>query len=145
MSAPTLRAFLCDDHRLCDEAWAEVEAAPPARRAEAFQRFDARLRRHLDAEDQHLFPCFERAAGMFGVGPTAVMRQEHQGMRGLLDQMAVALAAGQAEELLDLGDTLLMLIQQHNSKEEQVLYPMMEAHLQAEWPAIQAHFTASVD
>ncbi len=145
MSTPALRAFLCDDHRLCDEAWAAVEAAPPAERAAAFQRFDARLRRHLDAEDQHLFPRFERATGMFGMGPTEVMRQEHKGMRGLLDQMAAALAAGRTDELLDLGDTLLMLIQQHNSKEEQILYPMMEAHLTDEWPSIQAHFATSVD
>ncbi len=55
-------------------------------------------------------------------------------MRGLLDQMDAAVRAGNFEELVDLGDTLLLLIQQHNQKEEHMLYPMSESALAPQWP-----------
>ena len=34
---------------------------------------------------------------------------------------------------MDIGDTLLMLIQQHNIKEEGMLYPMAENVLAGHW------------
>jgi len=45
-------------------------------------------------------------------------------------------ASPDRDELLDQGDTLLMLIQQHNQKEEHILYPMCENALDAEWTEI---------
>ena len=59
-------------------------------------------------------------------------------MRGLLGQMAEAAARGDSQELLDQGDTLLMLIAQHNQKEEGMLYPMAEQALDAEWSDLRA-------
>jgi hemerythrin-like domain-containing protein len=41
------------------------------------------------------------------------------------------------DELVDLGDTLLMLIQQHNQKEENMLYPMAEQALASTWTEIR--------
>jgi hemerythrin-like domain-containing protein len=70
------------------------------------------------------------------------MRSEHNQMRGLLDQMAEAFARGDHDELLDQGDTLLMLIQQHNQKEEHILYPMCENALDAEWTEIHERLAA---
>ena len=73
---------------------------------------------------------------MGGGGPTAMMRMEHQQMRGLLDQIGIAMNSDDTEEALDLGDTLLMVIQQHNVKEEGMLYPMAENMLAGEWAAL---------
>lgn len=133
-------AFFTSDHRACDELWAEVEAAvergdATAARA-AFARFDAATRRHLDMEEQVLFPELERVTGMT-MGPTRVMRAEHVQMRALLDQMARA-ADRDVDALVEHGDTLLMLTQQHNMKEEGVLYPMVQAHLADVWEPIAA-------
>lgn len=136
----SLDVFLTHDHRACDKTWNAVEADPTP---EGFVRFDRQLRRHLDWEEQVLFPAFEKATGMFGMGPTEVMRSEHHGMRGMLDQMAEAVASGDRQELLDLGDTLMMLIQQHNVKEEQMLYPMMSSRISGEWPDLLAKLRAS--
>ncbi len=61
-----------------------------------------------------------------GGGPTAVMREEHQQMRGLLKRMADALAGSNLEDFLAAGETLLYLMGQHNMKEEQMLYPMAD-------------------
>ena len=51
--------------------------------------------------------------------------------------MTGALEAGDTAELIDQGDTLLMLIQQHNSKEEAMLYPLAERSLASQWPELE--------
>ncbi|MCP4007690.1 MAG: hemerythrin domain-containing protein [bacterium] len=136
----SLVEFFTRGHRDIDSRWAEVETAADAADRDAVRTawsgFNALLREHLDMEEQLLFPAFENATGMTG-GPTEVMRGEHTQMRGLLDQMASALDAGDIQELVDQGDTILMLIQQHNSKEEGMLYPMSENALASEWPGLE--------
>ncbi|MCB9555801.1 MAG: hemerythrin domain-containing protein [Deltaproteobacteria bacterium] len=126
--------YLGGDHQRCDALWGEVEKAADggdaAAATAAFERFDQALRRHLAAEETVLFPAVEEAVGLPpNAGPTAVMRAEHEQMRGLLDQMAMDLRQGDLDALIDQGDTLLMLIQQHNIKEEGVIYPMADAEL----------------
>ena len=137
-----LTAFFEQDHRDCDARWADVEelldtqdvdAARPA-----WQKFNAGMRRHIAMEEEVLFPAFESAAKMAGGGPTAVMRMEHQLMRGLLDQIESVMESGDTEQALDTGDTLLMLIQQHNIKEEGMLYPMAENVLADHWTKLAA-------
>jgi hypothetical protein len=44
--------------------------------------------------------------------------------------------AGDAQEAMDIGDTLLMMTQQHNVKEEGMLYPMAENMLAGDWSAL---------
>ena len=83
-----------------------------------------------------LFPAFEQATGMNGMGPTAVMRMEHEQMRGVLSQMEQEASRGDYDALSDHGDTLQMLIQQHNVKEEGMLYPMCERTLTPRWAEI---------
>jgi len=132
--------FFEQDHRDCDARWADVEelldtqdvdAARPA-----WQKFDKGMRRHIAMEEEVLFPALESAAGMGGAGPTAVMRMEHKQMQGLLEQIDAAMESDDAEQALDIGDTLLMLIQQHNIKEEGMLYPMAENVLAGHWPKL---------
>ncbi len=134
-----LVTFFSQDHRHCDALWAEVEATNERGKADetraAWQAFEQATRAHFAMEEEVLFPAFEEASGMRG-GPTEMMRIEHRQMRALLDQMGASAAKSDFDEVLDHGDTLLMLIQQHNSKEEHVLYPMAEQHLAANWPEI---------
>lgn len=133
-----LVAYFAADHRACDLDWAATERAVeqgPAPATAAFEHFERELRNHLAMEEEVLFPAFEDATGMTH-GPTTVMRMEHTQMRGLLDQMAQAVRSAAWQDLLDHGDTLLMVIGQHNAKEEGMLYPMAQAHLAQQWPAI---------
>ena len=137
-----LAAFFTQDHSDCDSRWADVEELLDAVDIEAarpaWQKFNASTRRHLEMEEEVLFPAFDARSGMGGSGPTAVMRMEHQQMRGLLDQIGEAMDANDAQQALDIGDTLLMLIQQHNVKEENMLYPMAQNMLAGEWAVIAA-------
>lgn len=133
--------FFTQDHRDCDTMWSRVEAAADsgdrAKSEQAFREFDAALRRHLDMEETVLFPAIEDATGMHGGGPTHVMRHEHRQMRALLDEMGTAASSGEVDRLLDGGDTLMMLIQQHNLKEEGILYPLAQRALGGPaWPVL---------
>jgi len=123
------------DHKACDDRFAIAEAAAAegdlARAAAEFEPFAAALARHFRVEEERLFPAFERHTGMTD-GPTEVMRVEHAEMRELLDQLGAALAAADAAEFLGLADTLNVLMQQHNLKEEQVLYALLDEALQGE-------------
>jgi hemerythrin-like domain-containing protein len=142
MAEDTPSRFFVADHRECDARWAEVEAAADAGDHEAavkrFEAFDAAMRRHFEMEENVLFPAVEAALDMRGMGPTQIMRAEHAQMRGVLDQMAAEASAHDVPALVDLGDTLLMLIQQHNVKEEGVLYPMCDQALPDEWPRLKS-------
>ncbi len=132
-------AFFTTDHRECDALWAEfervAEAGDKVRTAALWAQFEGVMERHFSMEEEVLFPAFEQATGMT-MGPTAVMRQEHKKMRAVLGAMGELAAAGDFEGVLDQGDTLHLLVQQHNAKEEGMLYPMAEGVLSASWEEI---------
>jgi hemerythrin-like domain-containing protein len=139
MNSPSPSALFTEDHHRCDALWAELESAGESkdRALELWRAFDLAMRRHFAMEEEVLFPAIEQATGMHGPGPTMVMRNEHAQMRAMLDQMAEAASAGDIGSLLDHGDTLLMLIQQHNLKEEGILYRLADDALASAWAEIQ--------
>lgn len=114
-------------HRECDDQLNRCEAAlqkgdmPSAGRN--FRLFSEQLDSHFALEENKLFPAFEAATGMTA-GPTVVMRGEHAEIRALRDEAYANIEANQPQEALAAIDTLNVLIQQHNVKEENVLYPM---------------------
>ena len=73
------------------------------------------------------------------MGPTQVMRLEHTQMRALLDDANAALNSGELDDYLGQAETLLIMMQQHNMKEENILYPMCDQHLSAELPDVLQH------
>jgi iron-sulfur cluster repair protein YtfE (RIC family) len=125
--------FMTADHRQCDEALAGAEEAVHGgdwgAASAAFQTFHAAMLRHIAMEDDVLFPAFEDATGMSHGGPTETMRVEHEQMRTVFDEMKGALAKRDANQYLGLCETLLVLMQQHNLKEEQMMYPMLDQAL----------------
>ncbi len=131
--------FLSNDHQHCDQLFAEAEQKVASGEWEAadeeFQRMREAIEHHFEMEEQVFFPRFEELTGMT-MGPTQVMRQEHVQMRDLFDSMAGALAARDSDAYLGDSETLLIMMQQHNAKEEQILYPMLDAHLQGEAEAL---------
>ncbi|MGE5469248.1 MAG: hemerythrin domain-containing protein [Bacteroidota bacterium] len=135
----SIRNFMTDDHRHCDDLFATAEEAMADHKIElagnAFALFRKAMLAHFDSEENTLFPAFEAKTGM-SMGPTQVMRMEHVQMRSLLEDAERALQAGDADEYLGLAETLLIMMQQHNMKEENMLYPMCDQHLVAELPAV---------
>lgn len=124
--------YLTDDHRRCDDLFADAENAVGSQdwntALARFQDFRQATLTHFASEEEVLFPRFEAATGMAG-GPTQVMRAEHVQMRQTLADLGSALARRDAQVYLGLSETLLMLMRQHNMKEEQILYPMSDRAL----------------
>jgi hemerythrin-like domain-containing protein len=125
----TILKFLGSDHRACDDLFASAEAAAAQKNWDSarmlFGQFQAAMAHHLSMEETVLFPAFEARTGNT-MGPTQVMRMEHEQMRGLMRDLAGAVAAGDRNACLGLSETLNMLMQQHNLKEENMLYPMSD-------------------
>jgi DUF438 domain-containing protein len=125
----SVTAPLFQHHKHCDELFAQAEDACAggdwATGEKAFALLLDQLETHFTSEEELLFPAFETATGMTS-GPTEVMRGEHRQMRDLLGQMKGALAAKDSDAFGGAAETLLILMQQHNMKEENILYPMCD-------------------
>ena len=135
----TIRSFMTDDHRRCDDLLAVAEQAVArkniAEARAAFEYFHVAMRVHFDGEEKTLFPTFEAKTGI-SMGPTQVMRMEHLQLMTLLDDARDALSGGDVDAYLGVVDTLLIIMQQHNMKEENMLYPMCDQHLAGETPEL---------
>ncbi len=128
----TITEYLTEEHRECDELYAKMEELVSAENWEeakkAFESFKTETLKHFQREEDVLFPEFEGRTGIV-MGPTQVMRMEHAQARELIQRMEQALERRDKKTLLSTGETFMILIQQHNMKEEQILYPMCDQHL----------------
>ena len=69
-------------------------------------------------------------------GPTQVMRSELMQLRLLIQAAQAALQAQDGDDYSGHAETLLIMLQQHNTKEENMLYPMCDRVLGAQSPAV---------
>jgi iron-sulfur cluster repair protein YtfE (RIC family) len=143
----SIRELMAADHRQCDERFAAVERFVAGAGWDdadaAFERFRGAMLRHFDAEEAILFPAFEARTGM-SMGPTQVMRGEHAQMRELLAAAKVALDERDADDYSGYAETLLIMMQQHNMKEENILYPMSDQHLAHQLEALLAQLQGRI-
>ncbi|MFZ2891171.1 hemerythrin domain-containing protein [Sulfuricurvum sp.] len=126
--------FMRDDHRACDHLLAEAENALADKKTneakELFESFYQATNHHFDMEEKELFLTFEKKTGMMG-GPTQMMRYEHQQLRSLLESMRLALSENRNDDFFGIGESMMIMLQQHNMKEEQMLYPMIDRALES--------------
>ncbi len=129
----SIREFMSVDHKKCDESFAEFEnsVVKGEDAVAAFEKMAKEFEEHFEMEEKSLFPTFESKSGM-SCGPTEVMRREHEQMRFNLGMIKKALESGNKSQLLGLCESFNILTQQHNSKEEQILYAMCDQVLGAE-------------
>lgn len=141
----TISGFLAPDHKRCDALFAAAEVSASdgewGDAAAEFGDFQDALLHHFAMEEEVMFPAFEDSTGM-RQGPTAVMRSEHRQMTELLDQMSAAIARRDSDAYLGDADTLLIIMQQHNVKEEQMLYRMADQALADELDAVVGRMRA---
>lgn len=127
--------FMRDDHRACDHLFIEAENALAGKKMEEaktlFESFYQATNHHFDMEERELFITFEKRTGMMG-GPTQMMRYEHQQLRSLLESMRLALSENRNDDFFGIGESMMIMLQQHNMKEEQMLYPMIDRALESD-------------
>ncbi len=120
--------YFKEDHdRLDDlfEKFREIRERTPDKAGEFFKSFRIGLEQHIQWEEQILFPVFEQKTGMAGQGPTVVMRIEHQEIRRLLSEIDFEIRS-QKEETKRYAQALFDILKEHNMKEEEILYPMID-------------------
>ncbi|HLY97329.1 MAG TPA: hemerythrin domain-containing protein [Sideroxyarcus sp.] len=134
----TIAEFMTADHHTCDDAFAVAEQAALAGNwgeAEVmFNDFRTDMARHFRMEEDELFPALRSAGGPSG--PVQMMLMEHAQMKTLIEQMSGTLERHDAQGYGGLSETLLIVMQQHNLKEEQILYPMADHYLAAQREAV---------
>jgi len=88
-----------------------------------FLFFKSELERHIILEEDILFPVFERKTGIKDAGPTSVMRTEHIQIKNHLQEIKRKLHAKKIQDPCEEEVALLKLLESHNQKEENILYP----------------------
>lgn len=125
----SIKTFMLHKHKECDAFFSQAENAvsendwPYA--GTQWRAFYDEFEEHLQMEESVLFPQFEHATGMTQ-GPTQVMRMEHAQMRSLCVKLNLSINFQDKDAYLGNAETLMILMQQHNMKEEQMLYPMAD-------------------
>jgi len=127
----TIKEYLTLDHRKCDELFADMEYKASISLADAkeiVEKFVAQTERHFQLEERIVFEEFEQKTGMTQ-GPTQIMRHEHSQVRNLMKELLDAISQNNKDKFFGTSETLMILMQQHNMKEEQMLYPLVQQHL----------------
>jgi len=98
--------------------------------AEPLQRAFAALRRHIYLEEEVLFPPIRRAGMMM---PILVMTKEHGVIWQLMDALDDLLNADETdvEAVRSTCQQLMAALDQHNAKEEPIVYPRASTDLTA--------------
>lgn len=119
-----------DHHRIDEgfERFAESLSCSAVDR-EAFDGAAQALRHHIYVEEVHHFPVV-KASGL--TGPIIVMLREHGEIWDLLDAVAQALDSGDSAAVKTLWPTLATVLEEHNMREEKIVYPAGDQQLPAE-------------
>jgi hemerythrin-like domain-containing protein len=118
------------DHRRLEEALdasaVYVGTAQWAAAVAAFVEFRRGIERHMEIEEQELFPAVEDGAE---TALTATLRKGHRDLRVFFEELNDALEAHDAEEFGRTARTMRALLARHDEKEEAELYPAAQARL----------------
>ncbi len=130
---PSLAGAFTQEHHQIDAGIEEYLADPdrgggPARRARPLLRAMEALRRHIYLEEEVVFPHLPPGPLMM---PLMVMRREHGELWRRMDALAAHLEddSSPVDGLEEACAELLALLEEHNRKEEPIIYPHMDADL----------------
>ena len=144
----SITEHMTSEHKRCDLLYLAAEKAVLEgdwnKSRQEYQTFHLSMKQHLEMEEKILFPDFEEVQGT-DMGPTHVMRLEHEQMLTLMDNLQSALDAEDKADYLGEADTLLMFMQQHNAKEEMMLYPMSDQILAPQTEQVISRMQALVE
>ncbi|MGI0054410.1 MAG: hemerythrin domain-containing protein [Thermoplasmata archaeon] len=119
------------DHRRLDDLWDEsvaVRLRDPVASVRLLHEFAVGLLRHIQAEEDLLFPFFERHGPDSAKRTNEIMREGHQRIRHGLDALLAKADAGDPE-LTDSETTLRNALWAHNALEERRLYPWFDKEM----------------
>lgn len=140
MSSVITDAFTHDHHR-CDQLLAAAETSLGcddwAKITQVADALCTAMEAHFALEEGTLFPELTEVFRV-AANPIEVMLSEHAQMRALLRDLTDAVVERDKETCVGVLETLHFAVQQHNYKEEAVLYPMADGALRDRAAAISA-------
>jgi hemerythrin-like domain-containing protein len=110
------------------------------RALEALGTFERELRRHMEDEERHILPLYEERVGHVPGGDPQFFHLEHRNIlrnletaREALGKLAADPRAGrrQAHQLLHQEDLLMHLLEHHDLRERNILYPCLDRAVSA--------------
>jgi len=128
----TVSKYMSQHHAELDllfEEFVGQQADKPAQAIPVADKFRLGLLNHIVWEEEILFPVFDERSGMQGCGPTAVMRSEHGRIKELLEEISAKLSRNELAGLAEPENELAEILRSHNRKEENILYPSIDALL----------------
>lgn len=114
------------EHREIDAGLAEFQDGLETGESKeaALRAASSALRRHIFIEEELLFPPL-RSAGLYG--PVTVMLMEHAEIWRTLDELDALVDSGGDRRAMEQAlATLSRLLNEHNEKEEHILYPQAD-------------------
>ncbi|WP_026919639.1 hemerythrin domain-containing protein [Gordonia shandongensis] len=143
----SLAEVLTVEHRAIDAGIEKFVATPPgasvAEWAAPLTDAMTALRRHIYLEEELVFPQLSTGPLMM---PIMVMLREHGDMWRTMASLDAALAADDVDvepqrgEVISACTAMLALLEAHNSKEEPVIYPHLDADLDEDAQAFLRDF-----
>jgi len=135
----TINDLLHEDHvrlhSLFEDHCSELDGDNIMLAAIRFDEFQTGLFRHIKMEEEVLFPLYEKKTNNT-MGPSYVMRMEHQEIQGMLKKMTGLLdeakieGLSKREAIKELGTQIHQYLKLHNQKEEGILYPSSDQVIQ---------------
>jgi len=122
----TILEFMSVDHDRLDNKirmYSTEKLVDIERAKSIFLFFKSELERHIIWEEDILFPVFERKTSNKDAGPTSVMRMEHIQIKDHLQKIQRKLRAKKIQDPCGEEVALFKLLESHNQKEENILYP----------------------
>jgi iron-sulfur cluster repair protein YtfE (RIC family) len=131
-------AFTADHHH-CDQLLATLESSLASADwtaiGAASRSLSAAMDRHFTLEEDVIFPALSKIF-LVAEQPIEIMVSEHDQMRALLQELGEAVDGRDQDACLGLLETLHLMVQQHNYKEEGVIYPMADGALREQGVAM---------
>lgn len=131
MPGQNITDYFEQDHDRLDRLFREFQESKRmdyAKARESFVAFKFGLQRHIIWEEDLLFPAFEDKTNMREAGPTVVMRMEHREIAEHLEAIHQKVKDSNADSDAE-EQKLLAVLQAHNQKEENILYPTIDRML----------------
>lgn len=127
----SITEFFERDHHEIDAIFEKLAFQDIKRDLFLFQEFDKRLERHIVWEEKILFPAIAAVNPMIGQGPVRMMNMEHEVIRHSKTNARRAFEKGELSQAREHCETVKSMLEQHNMKEEHILYPACDQALDA--------------
>ena len=123
------KAFAQDHRRLEAElsgAFRSIETEDWRAASSGFARFRDGIERHIEVEEQVLFPAVENGVE---TPLTAILRKGHRDLKVFFDEVEDAIEERDQDEALRIISTMRAFLELHDKKEEAELYPVAQERL----------------